>query len=204
MGNSKEILIARLKEEGYLKSKSVETSLRSIPRENFILTKYKKYAYSDEPLPIPGGQTISAVHMYVIMLELAELKQWHNVLEIGTGSGYGAALFARLCKSVYTVELEPGLVAFSRKNLSKSGISNVKVIQGDGSLGYPEQAPYDRIIITCACPDFSAALVSQLKDQGIIMAPIGMDFQELVVAKKTRGGLKKRNYGAVAFVPMRH
>ena len=192
--------------EGIIRSEAVRQAFLKFPRYLFVEERYRKYAHLDEPLPIPAGQTISAPHMVAIMLELAELRPGMNVLEIGTGSGWNAALIAELVKrDVYTVERIPELVEFARRNLERAGVKNVHVIPGDGTLGFPPKAPYDRIIVTAGAPDIPKPLVEQLKPGGKLIIPVGSYhlWQDLLeVIKREDGSIKVRNHGGVAFVPL--
>jgi len=189
---------------GFIRSEAVRRAFLRYPRYLFVEEKYRKYAHLDEPLPIPAGQTISAPHMVAMMLELAELKPGMNVLEIGTGSGWNAALISELVKTdVYTVERIPELVEFARRNLERAGVKNVHVIQGDGTLGFPPKAPYDRIIVTAGAPDIPKPLVEQLKPGGKLIIPVGRLWQDLLeVIKLKNGSIKVRNHGGVVFVPL--
>ncbi len=212
--SSKEQLIANLKRMGYLKSKSVERALNLVPREEFVLPQMRSDAYRDTPLPILGGQTISAPHMCVIMCELLRLQEGHRVLEVGAGSGYHAALCAEIVAPegsnnpghVYTVEIVSSLVGFARKNLERAGYADrVTLIEGDGGRGLPEYAPFDRILVTAAAPDIPPPLVEQLRPGGIMVIPLGWRgfYQELfIVEKKSDSALRKQRWGGVAFVPL--
>ncbi|MCX6815145.1 MAG: protein-L-isoaspartate(D-aspartate) O-methyltransferase [Candidatus Aenigmarchaeota archaeon] len=201
----KENLIAHLKQEGYLKTPAVESAFRKIPRENFLPKELEASAYSDHPLPIGSGQTISAPHMVAIMTELIEPKSTDTILEIGAGSGYQAAILSTLVNKIYTIEFYPELASLAKKNLSRTGIKNVEVIPADGSKGYPEKAPYDKIIVTCAIPmEVFSSLGKQLKESGIIVAPVGPAYgiQMLTTARKVKGSLKKKEYFGCVFVPL--
>jgi protein-L-isoaspartate(D-aspartate) O-methyltransferase len=202
----KENLIAHLKAEGYMKTRKVESAFRKIPRENFLPKELEGSAYSDHPLPIGSGQTISAPHMVAIMTELLEPKPTDTILEIGAGSGYQAAILSCLVRKIYTIEFFPELASLAKKNLSRTKIANVEVIPGDGSKGHTEQAPYDKIIVTCAIPmEIFNSLGKQLKEGGILVAPVGEAYgiQMLTTGRKTRGSLKKREYFGCVFVPLR-
>ena len=192
----REYLVKKLIEEGILKSSRVIKAMLRVPREEFVLEEYKKYAYVDTPLPILCNQTISAPHMVALMCERAELDVGHKVLEIGTGSGYHAAVIAEIVAPidepkekwghVYTVERIKELVNFAYNNLKKTGYLNrVTVIHGDGTLGYPKEAPYDRIIVTAAAPKVPEPLLKQLKNGGILVIPVGPKYlQRLVIVKR--------------------
>ena len=198
--------VENLVREGIIRSEAVKRAFLRYPRYLFVEEKYRKYAHLDEPLPIPAGQTVSAPHMVAIMLELAELKPGMNVLEIGTGSGWNAALISELVRTdVYTIERIPELVEFARRNLELAGAKNVHVIPGDGTLGFPPKAPYDRIIVTAGAPDIPKPLVEQLKPGGKLIIPVGSYhlWQDLLeVIKLEDGSIKVKNHGGVAFVPL--
>ena len=198
--------VENLVREGIIRSEAVKRAFLRYPRYLFVEEKYRKYAHLDEPLPIPAGQTVSAPHMVAIMLELAELKPGMNVLEIGTGSGWNAALISELVRTdVYTIERIPELVEFARRNLELAGAKNVHVIPGDGTLGFPPKAPYDRIIVTAGAPDIPKPLLEQLKPGGKLIIPVGSYhlWQDLLeVIKLEDGSIKVKNRGGVAFVPL--
>lgn len=195
-------LANRLISEGYLRSRRIIRAFQKIDRKLFVLRPEE--ACLDHPLPIPGGQTISAPHMVAIMLELLEPKKTDSILEIGAGSGYSAALLGTLAKKVTSIEVDKVLVAFAKRNLKKAKIKNVIVIHGDGSLGFPKAAPYDKIIFTCAVPKIPKAVISQLKYPGLLLAPVGGEFyQDLILLRKKSGKLKKENHGGCVFVPLR-
>lgn len=207
MGELKEkrgVLIEHLTSEGILKSPRIIRAFRETPRHLFVRERDVKFAYSDYPLPIGYSQTISAPSIVAMMTELLEPVKSDRVLEIGSGSGYQAAILSRLVSRVYTVERDPFLAEFARRNLEKVRLRNVEVLKGDGWLGYPKEAPYDKIIAACAVPRISSDWVEQLKEKGIMTAPVGSSwFQELTVGRKIRGRLKTKNYGGCMFVPLR-
>lgn len=205
----KEMLIENMIFHENLKDKRVIEAFRKIPRENFFASETKKrkdfaaIVYSDYAYPIYENQTISQPSTIAQMLELLEIKENHKVLEIGTGSGYNAALLSKLAKFVYTIETIPKLVKFAVENLERIKIRNVKVIQGDGSRGYEKEAPYDRIIAACACDEIPEAWKEQLKDNGIIVAPVGANLScEMVAATKINGKFSYSKRGMFSFVPM--
>ena len=187
-----------------MKTKLVESACLKVPRENFVREQDKVYAYSDQPLSIGYEQTISAPHMVAIMTEFLEPKKTDIVLEIGGGSGYQAAILSKLVKRVYTIEFQKELIGFAEKNLKKSRCENVEVFHGDGSKGYKKAAPFDKIIITCAVKKIPEELVNQLKDGGIMVAPVGRFLQTLIVGKKKKGKLESEKYFSCVFVPMRN
>jgi protein-L-isoaspartate(D-aspartate) O-methyltransferase len=188
-----------------LEDKVREAMLR-VPRHKFVPKYEQREAYIDSPLEIGHGQTISAPHMVAIMCELLELSEGHKVLEIGAGSGYNAAVMGELVGKkghVYTVERIEALANFARENLRKTGYKNVTVVLEDGSMGYSLCAPYDRIAVTCAAPYIPEPLLEQLKPGGIMVIPVGSDYQELFkVIKDSEGNIHKKRKGGVAFVPL--
>ena len=200
----KEKLIQRLIKEGYLKSKEVIEAMRSIPREIFIPEKLKRHAYDDVPLEIGHGQTISAPHMVAIMLEALELRKDSKVLEIGTGTGYHAALAAKIARQgmIYTIERIEELAEKARENFKKLGIKNVKVFVGDGSAGLAEYSPYSHIYATCSAPHIPDVLVQQLDKNGKLLIPVGRIYGDLWLVEKKNDKIKKKNLGGCAFVPM--
>lgn len=212
--SKKEEVIKYLKRTGFVKDPRVIKAFLKVPRELFVPVEYRNHAYDDNPLPIGYGQTISAIHMVLMMCEHLDLKPGHKVLEVGTGSGYHAAIMAELVTSddglvkghIFSIERIPELAEFARTNLMKAGYSDrVTVIIGDGTLGYPPEAPYDRIIVTASGPSIPEPLLEQLKTGGKLLIPIGEKFylQELyLIRKKDDGTIEKKSLGGVAFVPL--
>jgi len=199
----KEDLIEKLISEGVLKDKRIITAFRQIKREYFVSKKYEEEAYENVPIQIGYNQTISQPETIAIMLELLDVEKDNKVLEIGAGSGYNAALLSKLAKKVYSVERIPELVKLAKSNLKKSGIRNVVLISSDGSKGYEKEAPYDRIIATCACTEIQDAWKTQLKEGGIIVAPVGTSSRcEMIVAKKYKDGFSYKKSGLFVFVPL--
>lgn len=199
----KEKLIQKLIKSGYLSSPEVIQAMREVPRELFVPEKEQRYAYVDAPLEIGYGQTISAPHMVAIMAEALDIREESKVLEIGTGTGYHAAIVARIAKKghVYTIERIKELVNKARRNMEKLHITNVTVIEGDGSVGLPEYAPYDRIYATCAAPSVSPLLIKQLAENGKILIPVGKTFCRLILVEKN-DEIREKDLGGCAFVPM--
>jgi len=198
-------LVDRLKAEGYIKSKTVEKAMLTVPRELFVPDFMKKLAYVDTPLEIGEGQTISAPHMVAMMCEALQLKEGHIILEIGTGSGYHAAVVAQIVGDkghVYSVERFKVLADKAKNNLRKIGVDNVTVVVGDGSLGLKKYVPYDRIYITCAAPSIPPPLMNQLKDSGKLLLPVGQFFCRLVLVEKNGKQLNQTDLGGCAFVPL--
>jgi protein-L-isoaspartate(D-aspartate) O-methyltransferase len=200
---NQEELITRLVRNGYLKSPRVVAAMKKIPREEFVLDACRQNAYDDTPLTIGFGQTISAPHMVAIMLEALDIRETHRVLEIGTGSGYHAALAAALAPHghVYTVECIDELAETASCRFSALGLSNVTVTVDDGSRGLPAHAPYDRIYATCAAPRIPEPFIEQLTSGGRLLVPVGRRYGDLrLVTKNDR--LSEKSLGGCAFVPM--
>jgi len=174
-----------------------------VPRHLFIPPPYDRHAYEDSPLPIGNGQTISQPYIVAVMTELLLPKPSDSVLEIGTGSGYQAAVLSRIVRHVTSIERIPEVADLARRNLSLLNFDNIEIIVGDGTLGYPKNAPYNGIIITAATPDVPQPLIDQLADGGRLVAPIGSrDLQELVVLEKRGYTITRQGHGGVRFVPL--
>jgi len=185
-------------------SDRVVEAMNKVPRELFVPEELRSEAYYDLPLPIGLGQTISAPHMVAIMCEILDLQEGMIVLEVGGGSGYHAAVIAYMVGPkghVYSVERIPELVARARENLSRAGITNVTMVEGDGSLGLPENAPYDRISVAATAPKVPEPLKQQLRPGGKLVIPVGVGFQELVLVTRKNGFVTEEKMG-VAFVPL--
>ncbi len=198
----RERMVALLRGQGI--GIEVLEAMKRVKRHLFVPPDLRDQAYGDYPLPIGEGQTISAPHMVALMCEYLELEKGDKVLEVGAGSGYHAAVIAELIGSegrVYTIERHPYLVDFAIRNLNKAGYENVVVILGDGTLGLPEHAPFDKICVTCAAPAVPPPLLEQLKTGGKMVIPIGRFAQKLYLVKK-RNGIEKQNKGGVVFVPL--
>jgi protein-L-isoaspartate(D-aspartate) O-methyltransferase len=178
--------------------------MHKIPRHQFIPSAYRHLAYEDGPLPIGEGQTISQPYMVALMTQLLQLQGDEKVLEIGTGSGYQAAILACLAKQVFTIERHAALAEQASRNLSRLGITNVSVITGDGSLGLPEEAPFDGIMLTAAAPRVPKPLFKQLAEGGRLVAPIGgVKGQYLNLWIRKGEKLEMDEVAPVAFVPLR-
>jgi protein-L-isoaspartate(D-aspartate) O-methyltransferase len=201
------LLVRRLLRHGYIKSEGVQRAMEVVPRHLFVPESVRPRAYVDSPMPIGVGQTISAPHMVAIMVEASELKPGMGVLEIGGGSGYHAAVMAELVRpggSILTIERLPLLAERARSNLEAAGYSQtVEVMVADGSLGYPKNAPYDRIVVTCAAPYVPGPLKEQLVDGGKLLAPVGsMGYQELLRVTREGDDFEVENLGGCVFVPL--
>jgi protein-L-isoaspartate(D-aspartate) O-methyltransferase len=173
-----------------------------VPRHFFVPEAMRSRAYEDYPLPIGHDQTISQPYIVGFMTQALEVEPKHKVLEIGTGSGYQAAVLAELAQAVYTIEIVEPLGETARKTLESLGYRNVHVRIGDGYLGWPEQAPFDRIMVTAAPEEVPPALVEQLAVGGRMAVPVGTVYQELRILRKTRTGLELLDSMPVRFVPM--
>ncbi len=199
-------LINYLKNSRFLNNKKVEDAFRNIPRHEFVPLSELDYAYNNEPLQIMKNQTISQPGVVSRMTEWLDVRKGQKILEIGTGSGWQTAILSYLVGggTVYSVERHTQLVKFAQENLKKLDIDNVHVILGDGSIGYAKESPYDRIIITAACTKIPLPLIEQLKEGGLIIAPIGDSSQSLVLLQKTINGIVEiKNESHYVFVPLR-
>jgi protein-L-isoaspartate(D-aspartate) O-methyltransferase len=193
----------QIKDRGVLDGK-VLNAMEKVERHLFVPDRMREMAYEDTPLPIGYGQTISQPYIVAFMTEAAQLNSNDRVLEIGTGSGYQAAILAELVKEVYTIEILKPLADSARVRLEKMGYENIKVKWGDGYKGWAEYAPFDAIIVTAAPPEIPEELVKQLKVGGRMVVPVGSFFQELYLIVRTDTGIKKRDLLPVRFVPMVH
>ena len=193
---------------GILKTPKIIEAFRKIPRHFFVPGEFIEHAYDDIPLPTYAGQTISQPYTIAFMTEQLEPKSGEKILEIGSGSGYQAALLG-FCVApkgkVITIELEKELVEFAKKNLKKVNIKNVEVIQDDGKLGYSKEAPYDKAIITAAAAKIPEKVIEQLKVGGRLVAPVNSGFAQkmMVIDKISNKEFKERNLGSFIFVPLR-
>ncbi len=201
-------MVESLKRRKLIVSEALEKAMSIIPRHLFIPQNVWKSAYHDSPLGIGEGQTISAPHMNAMMCEYLDLKEGHKVLEIGTGSGYHAALLSYMVGDsgvVYTVERIASLAASAKEKYQKFNFKNIEVIHYDGTLGYAEKSPYDRILVTAAAPKIPDALMEQLSPNGgILCIPVasGGSGQDLLVIKKEGNTYERRNVCGVVFVPL--
>lgn len=207
MEEKRRALVEKLLREGYIRRREVAEAMLRVPRELFVPEGLREYAYEDRPLPIGMGQTISAPHMVAYMVEAAEIGRGDKVLEVGTGSGYHAAVMAELVGPeghVYTVERIPELAEQAKRRLEALGYNNVTVVVADGSKGYPPAAPYDKIVVTAAARRIPPELVRQLKVGGIMVIPVEEEpgYQVLYKVVKKPEGLEVVRLLPVAFVPL--
>jgi protein-L-isoaspartate(D-aspartate) O-methyltransferase len=181
----------------------VLAALRSVPRHEFVPAEHRASAYEDEPLPIGEGQTISQPYVVAAMTEALALEGGERVLEIGTGSGYQAAVLAELAREVYTIEIVKPLADSARERLARLGYRRVRVRHGDGWAGWPKAAPFDAIVVTAAPDEIPAALVAQLAVGGRLVVPVGgHDHQELLLLVREESGVRRQRLMDVRFVPM--
>jgi protein-L-isoaspartate(D-aspartate) O-methyltransferase len=188
-----------------IRAPAVLDAMRHVQREEFVDPGSEPYAYEDRPLAIGAGQTISLPYIVAFMIEALQLKGGEKVLEIGGGSGYAAAVLARIASAVFTIERIPELAGLARRNLAATGVSNVTVRCGDGTQGWPEEAPFDAILVSAGAPAIPTALTNQLKTGGRMVIPVGDEptTQELLrVVRTPDGGTETDHLTGVRFVPL--
>jgi len=194
----------QLKRRGISEQRILD-AFRAVPREAFISAEYAHLAYGDHPLPIEAGQTISQPYIVALMIEAAEIEPGDKVLEVGSGSGYAAAVISRIAGEVVGIERQRDLVEVARERLERLGYSNVRIVEGDGTRGCPAEAPFDAILAAASGSHIPAPLVDQLKPGGTIVMPVGSPgwVQKLVkAAKRDDGTLQQADLGGVRFVPL--
>ena len=180
-------------------------AFRAVPREAFVSAGYAREAYGDHPLPIEAKQTISQPYIVALMIQAAAIKSGDTVLEVGSGSGYAAAVISRIARQVIGIERQHDLVEVSRERLERLGYDNVEIVEGDGTRGWPERAPFDAILAAASGSHVPRALVEQLAPGGRIVMPLGEPgwMQQLIqVTKQNDGSLRQSDLGAVRFVPL--
>ena len=186
-----------------VRDERVLAAMEKIPRHLFVPENWERAAYEDRPLPIGEGQTISQPYIVAVMTEQLEIRSHERVLEIGTGSGYQAAILAELAGEVVSVERLPEIADRARENFARAGVTGVRVVVGDGTQGYPPEAPYDAIIVTAASPTVPEPLIEQLAEGGRLIAPVGpRECQDLVKLVKREGRVETIPLGGVCFVPL--
>lgn len=196
-----EMVASQIKARGIGNSRVLGAMLK-VPRHLFVPRTWRLLAYADRPLPIGEGQTISQPYIVALMTEVLGLQGTEKVLEIGTGSGYQAAVLAEIVPQVYTIEIIPELAETAKERLQQMGYSNIIVRAGDGYYGWPEQAPFDAIIVTCGAGHIPQALVEQLADSGRMVIPVGKGYQKLLLVTKKDGKIEKKFVADVIFVPL--
>ncbi len=200
----REMVESQIKRRG-ITDKALLEAMLTVPRERFVPTRYRDFAYEDIPLPIPSGQTISQPFVVARMISLLQLQPDERVLEVGTGSGYVAALLACMAREVYTVERHVKLVQYARRRLEGLAYNNVVVHLGNGTLGWPKHAPYDAIIVSAGGPEAPPSLCRQLAGQGRLVMPVGPRPREQYLTRVTRRGENDyvaETFEPVAFVPL--
>jgi protein-L-isoaspartate(D-aspartate) O-methyltransferase len=186
-----------------IRDERVLSAMRRVPRHIFVPEKARAAAYGDYPLPIGHGQTISQPYIVAMMTTLLQINPDDRVLEIGAGSGYQAAILGSLAKEVISIERIPEVAFLAQENLTAASISTVRVIVGDGTLGYPERAPYDGVLITASTPSVPPPLIDQLVEGGRLVAPVGSrDLQELIRLTRKGSDISREFFGGVVFVPL--
>ena len=201
-GRREAMVEQQIRQRGVLNARVLD-AMRSVPRERFVPPEVRAQAYDDGPLPIGSGQTISQPYIVAYMTEALEVEPSHKVLEVGTGSGYQAAVLSELVREVYTIEIVPELARRAEAVLRELGKTNVHVRTGDGYAGWPEEAPFDRIIVTAAPQDLPRPLIEQLAPGGRLVVPVGAQGgpQWMTIVDKTSSGVAERRTIPVQFVP---
>jgi len=186
-----------------IKDERVLDAMRSVPRHIFVSSRYKEQAYEDKPLPSLKGQTISQPYIVALMTKLLKLNITDKVLEIGTGTGYHTAILSKLAHKIYSIERIAELMEYAKQNLNSLGIKNAYLFLGDGTLGLQKCSPYDKIIIEAAIPSIPKLIWKQLKEGGVLVAPIGdRHLQKLIVFKKKKEDIEKEDSISCLFVPL--
>jgi protein-L-isoaspartate(D-aspartate) O-methyltransferase len=203
----REAKIGELERRGLLRSERLRRAMLTVRREDFIPARYRDHAYEEIPLPLPGDRaTISCPHSYPLFYEPLRLGEGHRFLEIGVGSGYGTSLAREVVGReglVVAIDIDATTLAFARENLERAGYTDVVLIHGDGGLGDPEHAPYDRVCVTAACPDVPPPLIDQLAVRGRLIAPvIEARRQRLTLLEKTMHGVRRKSFTDVLYVSL--
>ncbi len=199
----REAMVAQQIEARGVADPATLAAMRTVPRHEFVPAELRDEAYADCPLPIGHGQTISQPYVVAFMTEAIRPQPGERILEVGSGSGYQAAILARMGADVFTVEIVEPLAAMARENLERLDFKNARVFHGDGYRGWPEHAPYDAIVVTCAPDKIPPDLVAQLRDGGRMIIPVGSGFsQELILLRKHGDQVQQQSVLPVRFVPM--
>lgn len=203
---TKQELIDYWKNKNIITNENILKAFQDVKRENFVLKEYEEGAYEDVPLPIGYESTISQPTTIMIMLQALDIKENQKVLEIGTGSGYTAALISKINKKgkIYSIDIIPEVIEIAKKNIEKENIKNIKLFCKDGKNGLKEFAPFDRILVNAACKEIPKELISQLKINGILVAPIGPEYQQkMIKITKEKDKLNEEYLGDFVFVKMK-
>ncbi len=201
--SQREMMVRQQIQARGISNRTILDAFRKVPRHEFVLPEYSAHSYNDSPLPLTDGQTISQPYVVAFMTDALDLKPTDKVLEIGTGSGYQAAILGELCDSVFTIEIFETLGEKAESVLVELGYKNIFTKIGDGYQGWPEHAPFDAIIVTCSPTHVPQALKNQLAEGGRMIIPVGEGrLQFLVLLEKKRGKIKEKNVLPVRFVPM--
>jgi protein-L-isoaspartate(D-aspartate) O-methyltransferase len=205
---AREAKVEELERRGLLRSERLRKAMLTVPREDFIPSRYRDYAYEEVPLPLPGERaTISCPHSYPLFYEQLGLRQGHRFLEVGVGSGYGTALAREVVGReglIVAIDIDAATLAFARSNLEPAGYTDVVLIHADGGFGDPEHGPYDRICVTAACPDVPRPLIEQLVVRGRLIVPvIEGPRQRLTLLEKTEDGIRRQSLVDVLYVSLR-
>lgn len=201
----REAMVERQIESRGIRDPKILEAFLSVPREEFLAPGYRDLAYGDHPLPIEAGQTISQPYIVALMIQAAEIKCGDRVLEVGAGSGYAAAVMSRIADKVVAIERQPELVEVASERIERLGFDNVEIVGGDGTRGWPDEAPYDAILAAASGSHVPKAWTAQLADDGRIVMPVGDPglVQKLVKVTKGQGGkLITEDLGGVRFVPL--
>jgi protein-L-isoaspartate(D-aspartate) O-methyltransferase len=203
--NLRERMVSQQIEGRGIHDEAILRAMRTVPREAFVVETHQMYAYDDTPLPIPDQQTISQPYVVALMIRALRLSPDDTVLEIGTGSGYAAALLGQIVQQVHTVERHKKLVTYARQRLAMLGYDNVFVHHGDGTLGWPENSPYNAIVVAAGGPKVPPSLKEQLKIEGRLVMPVGSSERRqhlICLTRESDTEYRRTDLGAVAFVPL--
>lgn len=196
-------LVMALRARG-IQSRRVLSAMERTPRSDFVADDYSADAYRDQALPIPCGQTISQPYIVALMTDALDVEEGHSVLEVGTGCGYQTAILSLLAGHIVSIERYRTLKTLAEARFEALSLTNIETVHGDGTAGFPDRAPYDRIIVTAACPNIPRALVDQLAENGIMVLPVGgpQDIQKLIKLTKTGDDFTSETLAPVRFVPL--